>query len=55
MSLMPAVLHASDTLGTATQLLASSGLHRLYIVDDTNTPVGVLTLTDVVKAVADAL
>jgi CBS domain-containing protein len=32
--------------------LAASGVHRIYIVDDDRKPAGVITLTDVLKAVA---
>ena len=33
-------------------LLASGGVHRIYVVDDARAPVGVVTLTDVLKAIA---
>lgn len=54
-SLSPAIVHASDTFGSAVELLAASGLHRLYVVDDVNTPVGVVSLTDIIHTIVSAL
>lgn len=54
-SLTPAVLRPGDSFGAAVELLATSSLHRLYVVDSDNMPVGVITLTDIVKTVASTL
>ena len=54
-SLAPAVLHPTDSFGAAVDLLATSGLHRVYVVDGDNRPVGVFTLTDVIRVVSAAL
>ena len=43
-----------DTLAAALATLVARRLHRLYVVDADRRPVGVVTLTDVLKAVAKA-
>ena len=48
----PFVLHGADTFGTALSQLTESGLHHLYIVDESRRPVGVLSLSDVLEAVS---
>jgi CBS domain-containing protein len=51
-SLTPIVLHPGDSFATAIDLLTASGLHRLYIVDEANSPIGVFTLTDAIKTLS---
>jgi CBS domain-containing protein len=54
-SLSPLVVHPEDSFSTAVGLLGESGLHRLVVVDASRRPVGVLSLTDVLTAVAASL
>lgn len=49
-----ATLRAGDSLGTAVEVLVSSKQHSLFVLDEARRPVGVLSLTDVLKAVAPA-
>lgn len=49
-SLSPVVVQESDSVAMAIQLLAESRLHHIYIVDASRRPVGVLSLTDVIRA-----
>lgn len=44
----------SDTFASVLALLVGRRLHRLYVVDVDGKPIGVVTLTDVLKAVAKA-
>jgi CBS domain-containing protein len=46
----PVTVQVTDTVLVAIQLLAESHLHRVYIVDEDRKPVGVLSLTDVLRA-----
>ena len=49
-ALSPVVVQESDSVTMAIQLLAESRLHHIYIVDAARHPVGVLSLTDVIRA-----
>ena len=46
----PVTVNVTDTVLVAVQLLAESRLHRLYIVDEDRKPVGVLSLTDIIRS-----
>ncbi len=48
-SLSPVVVHGTDTVSMAIQLLAEGHLHRIFVVDGARRPVAVLTLTDVMR------
>jgi 5'-AMP-activated protein kinase regulatory gamma subunit len=43
----------SSTVGRAIKLLAKTGYHRVFVVDDDMKPVGVISVTDVVKFLMD--
>ena len=51
-SLVPITVRAGDAYATALMFLVNTGLHRLYIVDDDNRPIGVFTLSDALRVVA---
>lgn len=51
-SLAPVVLHANDSFGAAIDLLAATGLHRVYVVDEAGCAIGVFTLTDAIKTLS---
>lgn len=44
-------LTGSDTLATALTKLAENRIHRLYIVDDANRPIGICSLKDILAEV----
>lgn len=43
-----------DTVASVLRKLAERGLHRLYVVDGESRPVGVVTLTDILRAAVEA-
>jgi CBS domain-containing protein len=43
---------ASSTFETVLELLATKGLHRVYVVDADGKPTSVITLTDVLRKVS---
>ncbi len=45
----------TDSVSVALQLLAESHLHHLYVVDVERKPVGVLTLTDLLRGLAECV
>ena len=49
-SLSPVTVQESDSVSMAVQLLAQSRLHQIYIVNAARQPIGVLALTDVIRA-----
>ena len=49
-SLSPVVVQEGDSVTMAVQLLAASHLHHVYIVNEHRVPVGVLSVSDVVRA-----
>jgi CBS domain-containing protein len=44
----------TDSFATALELAVNSRVHRLFIVDDARRPIGVMTLTDALRAVANS-
>lgn len=40
---------ASDTVDTAVELLVASKLHRVYVLDDAERPISVVSITDVLR------
>ena len=44
----------SSTVGHALKLLAKTGFHRVFVVDNDGRPVGVISVTDIVKFVVDS-
>jgi len=42
----PVVVYACDTVAYVTQRLLENKIHRLYVVDGENKPIGVVTLGD---------
>jgi len=42
-------VHADDTLEKAVGKLAATGMHRIFVVDDKMHPVGVVSVTDIVR------
>lgn len=44
----------SSTVGHALKLLAKTGFHRVFVVDSNSRPVGVISVTDIVKFVVDS-
>jgi CBS-domain-containing membrane protein len=47
---VPVVVQVGDSVAVVVQLLAESRLHHVYVVDSARRPVGVLALTDVLRA-----
>ena len=45
---------ATDTVAAALARLVARRLHRLYVVDGNRKPVGVVTLTDVLRGAVEA-
>ena len=54
-ALSPVVLQQGDSVAVAVQLLATSRLHHVYVVDAARKPLAVVSLSDVVRALAWAL
>ena len=54
-SLTPVVVYEEDSLGTVLQVLVESRLHHVYVVDEARQPQGVITLTDVIRFLVQAL
>jgi hypothetical protein len=46
-------VHPRDRVSTAAELMTSNQVHRLIVIDDDGTPVGVLSETDVVREIAN--
>ena len=44
----------SSTVGHALKLLAKTGFHRVFVIDNDGRPVGVISVTDIVKFVVDS-
>jgi len=42
----PVVVYACDTVAYVTQRLLENKIHRIYVVDNDNKPIGVVTLGD---------
>ena len=42
-------VRGADTLATVLELIADVGVHRVYIVDDARHPIGIITITDILK------
>jgi CBS domain-containing protein len=40
-------VHASDTLGKAIAKLSATAMHRIFVVDEHNKPIGVVSLSDI--------
>jgi CBS domain-containing protein len=55
MSLSPVFVRPSDAFGTVITLIASTGLHRVTVVDDDERPIGVVSLSDILEVVASRL
>lgn len=47
----PLMCSASSTLESVVAKLVKNGLHRLYVCDNDLRPVGVITLTDILRRV----
>jgi CBS domain-containing protein len=47
----PVTVMASDTLGSVIELMTSSGVHRVYIIDAARRPIGSVTVTDIIRMV----
>jgi CBS domain-containing protein len=45
----PITVRPSDTLSTVIGLIVTSRVHRVYIVDERNRPIGIVTLTDLLR------
>ena len=41
--------HSSDTLGAVIDKLAATRIHRVYLVDKTDKPIGVVSLGDIIS------
>jgi CBS domain-containing protein len=52
-SLLPIASRRSDTLASAVALMLENKIHRVWVVDTANKPVGVVAMTDVFKVVRD--
>lgn len=49
----PLTVHASASVGEAAQLMEAHHVHRLIVVgDDERTPIGIISTTDLVRAIA---
>jgi len=48
----PIVISPQDTLAQVLDVLAKTGLHRLYIVDEARKPIGIVSLTDIIRLFA---
>jgi len=48
----PITVHPSDTLETVMKTVVDNKVHRVYLVDDSFKPVGVITLGDIIKMFA---
>jgi CBS domain-containing protein len=54
-SLTPVVVSPSDSVSMVVELLAASKLHHVYVVDADRRPTGVVSLTDVMRALAASI
>ena len=45
-------VHETSTLGHTIRLLAATGYHRMFVVDEKNVPVGVMSVSDIVAFLA---
>lgn len=46
------VCRKEDTVVTVMKLMAEKNVHRVYVVDEANKPVGIIALTDIMKYIA---
>jgi 5'-AMP-activated protein kinase regulatory gamma subunit len=53
-SLVPLCVYRSATFQTAVQELTKNKVHQIYVIDNDYKPVGILTLTDVIRVFKDA-
>lgn len=54
MSIPAAVIGADETVGQAARCMTDQGVHRLFVVDDDQAPIGVIAASDVVMDIAES-
>ena len=47
-------IKTSSSLDEAARIMTTEGIHRLVVVDDRQTPIGVISESDLVREIADA-